>query len=252
MAASADLKIQIPDDLVQRIEEEKYESLVRESVLLEAEDIVALQLEGPSRSQDSGLKHLRAFHHNIALRLATGERPVSVCAVLGLSPQTITKLANDSQFQALVEGYRDKLVQKGVDHFELMGLVGAESLTALLERLTGDGRDDIGLEQLRKIAETAVDRIGHAPVRRSEALSRVTHELSRETLDRIKALHSEDNTYEAQAIEATVVSHEEESQSAGAGLSIASAFGAVQEATVTGPESPGHSLPEESSEVSEA
>ena len=203
------------------VEYQDIQDLVIECVPLSDEDLAVLAQTGPSRSQPT-LKHMRAHHHTIAIQLATGTRAVDICAQLGLTPQTLTKL--------LVEGYRGDVVTKAIDTVELMGLALQETVTAIHEQLVDDdSREMIPLETLRRTLETLADRTGHSPVRRSEALNRNVHEIGRETLDRIKALHGEDTTYQAETIEAQVISsHEEESRSIGAGTSIASAFRSVE------------------------
>jgi hypothetical protein len=217
------------EPLVTATPDVSYEGLVREIIPLEKADLEMLDLQGPARSQ-SGIQHLRAFHHIIALKLAAGERPRDVCLSLSITPQTISKLNKDEQFQQLIELYRGEVVQKVVDSFELMGLVTAESLMALHERLVGDERDSLPVEGLRRIAETFADRTGHSPIRRSETMSRVSHELTSESVRRIKALHSENSAYTPETIEAEVIStREAESQSEGAALSIADAFKPVAE-----------------------
>lgn len=211
------------------VEYQDIQDLVIECVPLSDEDLAVLAQTGPSRSQPT-LKHMRAHHHTIAIQLATGTRAVDICAQLGLTPQTLTKLQKDPQFQLLVEGYRGDVVTKAIDTVELMGLALQETVTAIHEQLVDDdSREMIPLETLRRTLETLADRTGHSPVRRSEALNRNVHEIGRETLDRIKALHGEDTTYQAETIEAQVISsHEEESRSIGAGTSIASAFRSVE------------------------
>lgn len=202
----------------------KYEELVREVVPLEPQDLEALDLAGPARSQD-GLQHIRAYHHMIALRLASGERAVEICAAMSLTPQTITKLAKDPQFGQLVEHYRDKMVSKAVDHFELASMVHAETLLAMHERLVGEDRPTISFESLRRAYESTADRSGHSPVRRSEVLARRQVELSQNTIARIKEQFSEDTAYKAEALHAGVIeAHAEESANSGAGISIADAF----------------------------
>lgn len=184
-----------------------FDSLVREVVPLEEGDLQALKESGPSRSQ-IGLKHIRAYHHMVALRLATGERPVQICAALGITPQTITKLRDSPQFMELVEGFREKLVEKAVDHFELMSLVSAESLTLLHQKLNDEALEDIPFETLRRLTETFVDRIGHSPIRRSESTNRHTHALDSGTIDRIKSLHGARPLYREEAISDAVLIQE--------------------------------------------
>ena len=187
-------------ELVPVVQEAKWQDLVREVVPLVPEDLEALQQAGPARSQ-AGLQHIRAFHHVIALKLATGERPVQICAALSITPQTITRLQKDAQFQELVEGYREKLVDKAIDHFELMEMVAGECLIAMHEKLVSEEeRPLIGFESLRRTAETLVDRIGHSPIRRSETLNRHEHSITDDSIRRIRDLHAEDTTYEAEIV----------------------------------------------------
>lgn len=239
-----DLKVEIDESILVPATPEsvKYDEIVREIIPLEESDLEALQLDGPYRSQ-SGIQHLRAFHHNIALRLAAGEKPVAISASLAVSQQTISRLAKDPHFGELIESYRNKLVDKTVDHFEIAGLVSAEALTAIHERLCGGDRDNISLETLRKLYESSADRTGHSPVRRSETLSRHSLEVSNEVLARIKALHPEDSTYDAEIIESTSVEvHEEESEGAGAAVSISGAFEPVSEDPYEGESSGGEGV----------
>lgn len=242
-----DLKIDLPDDLGASLSKEElaYSKIVREVMPLEAGDLQALELVGPSRSE-SGLQHLRTYHHNVAIRLAAGERPIEICAVLAITPQTISRLQKSAQFNDLVESYRERVVSAAVDHVELMGMVGAEALTAIHERLVGGDRDEIPLESLRRIGETMIDRIGLSPVRRSETLSRHTHELSRETINRIKALHGEDSAYEVEPVRSAPDEvHEEDSKSVGAAECIAGAFGTLPKDKANGKSRKGNGISEE-------
>jgi len=205
--------------------------LIVELVPLEPADLLELSDQGPARSH-AQLQHLRAHHHIVALRLAAGERPRDICLSLSLEPQSISRLQNDPQFKLLVKSYQEEIVSKAIDQVELMNLVMVEATSALHEKLADpEERAMIGVDNLRKIIETISDRVGHSPVRRSETVSRNYHELSGNHLHRIKELHKEDTAYQAETIEAQVVStHEAESESAGAAVSIAGAF-----RTISGP-----------------
>jgi len=221
----------VEEELLRGVAARPYDELVREVIELEPSDLDALRVAGPEHSQTQ-IKSIRAYHHMVALRLAVGERPVDICRTLGLTPQTITRLQNSPQFAELVESYRGRVVEKAVDHFELMSMVGAESLSAIMERLDGEDRDQIPIEMLRRLAETFVDRIGHSPVRRSE--SRAVHrvELGSEALERIKSLHSESRRLEATetiTLEASYEKHEEDSRRSGAEGSSVACFQSTQE-----------------------
>jgi len=222
----------------------KLDELMREVIPLEAIDLEQLLDSGPSRSQ-SGVQHIRAFHHNVAMRLAAGEKPVQICAVLRIQPQTVTKLCKDEQFKELIELYRAKVVERVVDSYELMSLVTEETLMALHEKLTDEEeRKLIPFEALRRTAETFADRTGHSPVRRSETLSRQVHELSTDSIERIKALHAEHNTYEVKSVLSgeIVEVHKTESKSQGAGVSITDAFKPAHASTAEGDSSGGEGV----------
>ncbi len=222
---------------------EKYDELVRELVVLEPHDLEALEEVGPARSQ-SGIQHIRAIHHAIALRLAAGEKPVQICRVLSVTPQTITKLQKDEQFQLLIESYQGKVTEKVIDSYELMGMVGNEALLALHEKLTDDDRAGIPLESLRRVVETMADRTGLSPIRRSESVTHQIHELSNAAIARIKTLHAEDNAYQAQSLPAgeIIETHQVESENQGAAPSISGAFESVAETEADGDEGGGEGV----------
>lgn len=259
MVGAGDLEISIPEDILEGFGDElvpatredvRYDELVREVIPLKMEDLKALELLGPSKSQ-SGLQHLRTYHHNIALRLAAGEKPIEICAALSLTPQTITRLMKSSQFMGLVEAYRDKVVSKVVDAAELMSIVNAETLTAIHEKLISNERGEIPLEMLRRIFVDTADRTGHSPIRRSETLARHQHELSDATIEHIKKLHGENTAYSAPTIEATFQRvHEEESANSGAATSIAGAFKPAQEKAPNGKPRSGNGIPAKGCQIS--
>lgn len=213
--------------LVQSIKLQPIMDLMREAVPLCEADLEALAVRGPEHSQTQ-IKHIRAYHHMVALRLALGERTMEISAALGLTPQTITKLQSTPQFAELVENYRGQVVQKAVDHVELMSAVSAEALMALHEKLTADDREDIPVETLRRLAETFVDRIGHSPVRRSETANVHRIELDDQRIARIKELHSESRRFTPSetpvTIDAAFSSHDEAAARQGASGGAAVAF----------------------------
>lgn len=175
--------------------------LLREIVELEDGDLVALVESGPAHSQSS-LQHIRAIHHVIALRLSIGERPIDISRALSLTPQTITKLCKDPQFQDLVESYQTKVLEKAVDQVELMGLAAVEATTALHERLCDpEQRGALPIDALLKVALGFADRTGHSPIRRSEVNARHEHTLNTETIERLKALHGEDIVYDRSTVQ---------------------------------------------------
>jgi hypothetical protein len=200
------------------------ESLVRETFLLEREDLLALREMGPEHTS-AGLKHIRAFHKIVALRLAIGEKPVEICANLSITPQTISRLVKEPQFAQLVEFYQEKVTEKAIDLTEMMNVVSFEALTALHERLVGNERDDISIESLRKLGVDFADRTGFSPVRRTESTNRQYLGIDPETLERIKLSRAEN----ARLVEGELVrTHEEDSKASGATASLAEVVGTLE------------------------
>lgn len=223
MSFALDVDLGNKQALVKTTVRARPEEFVREVIPLEREDLAGLFFEGPEHSLPA-LKELRSLHHIIALKIALGEKQIDIQAQLCVSSGLIARLVNDQQFKELVESYRERMVEKSIDHYQLMALVTGESLSAILERLQGESRDEIPLESLARVAERFADRIGHSPVRRSETLNRVRHELSRETIERIKAVHQEDYRFSgARRIlpPALEESHKADSESVGASASVA-------------------------------
>jgi len=201
--------------LVKSIRFKPLADLMREFIPLAESDLQILAVRGPEHSQTQ-IRHIRAYHHMVALRLAIGERVGEIAAALGLTPQTITKLQSTPQFADLVESYRGRIVEKAINHVELMSVVSAEALMALHEKLTADDRDELPVETLRRLAETFVDRIGHSPVRRSETSSVHRIELDARQIEHIKSLHGDSRRFasvspsqEADFVEAALSTHDE-------------------------------------------
>jgi hypothetical protein len=217
---------QIAPDLIETHETFDFDDLVREILPLEEKDLVALAIAGPSRSM-AEVQHIRAYHHVAALKLASGIRASAVAFSMGLSPQTITRLLQSPHFAELVLAYRERMVDKAVDHFSLMEMVAGESLTAIHERLTDvTQRSEMGIGTLIKLSETFVDRIGHSPVRRSESSSVHRVSLDDETIHRIKALHPQARRWNdpTGSIESTADAHEALSLRSGAASGAAAVF----------------------------
>jgi len=207
------------------------EDLIVEAVPLDPADIAELTRGGPSRSYAT-VQHTRAYHHIAALKLASGEKATVVAASLNLRPSTISRLLAQSQFQELVENYRQEFVNEAVDTFQLMQLVSAEAVSAIHEKLIGDERDQIPLEALRRIGETFADRTGHSPIRRSESLNvNASGNISDLVLERVKKRHGEDARYKPQLSQpaALEASHEKESKDQGAAVSISAIFESVEQ-----------------------
>lgn len=190
-----------------------------------------LEAAGPQHSTPQ-LKHIRAYHHVIAMRLAAGDRPGAIAATMGFSPGTISVLQNSPQFAELVETYRERVVSKAVDTVEIMSLVANESLMALHERLVDDElRSEMTPEFLRRVAETFTDRTGHSPVRRSESNNVHRVQLDSSRIEQIKSRFAESRRWNEPVDCVPLASgHQADSESVGAAASSALIFLPAQKA----------------------
>lgn len=148
----------------------KAPALVAEFVRdVEPEDLLALA--EPRGSQPSPLKRVRTVHHQIARELATGAKPIEIAATTGYSLSRISILQNDPLFQELVNFYVEQenvRFAKLQDQIEGLGRAATEEL---IERLTSEESEFVSNKDLKAIAEMALDRSGHAPVKRQANLN---------------------------------------------------------------------------------
>lgn len=190
-----------------------YDDLVEETFPLTENDLSELRQVGPLHSTPA-LKHIRAFHKVVALKLAMGIKPIEICRGLAITPQTICKLEKDPQFSDMVDSYRENLVEKAIDLTEMISVVALEALNSIHERmLDPELRMLIPFKELREVADSNADRSGHSPIRRTENLHRHQIGLSAEAIDGIKLRRAEN----ARLVEGTLVrSHEKDTLNNGA------------------------------------
>ncbi len=190
-----------------------YDDLVEETFPLTENDLSELQQVGPLHSTPA-LKHIRAFHKVVALKLAMGIKPIAICRDMAITPQTICKLEKDPQFSDMVESYRENLVEKAIDLTEMISVVALEALNSIHERLLDpEMRLLIPFKELKEVAESNADRSGHSPIRRTENLHRHQVGLSAEAIDNIKLRRAEN----PRIVEGPLVrTHEKDSLSSGA------------------------------------
>ena len=190
-----------------------YADLVEETFPLTENDLSELRQVGPLHSTPT-LKHIRAFHKVVALKLAIGVKPIQICRELSITPQTVCKLEKDEQFAAMVESYRTELVDKAIDLSEMISVVAFEALTSMHERLIDpEMRLLIPFKELKEVAESNADRSGYSPIRRTENLHRHQLGLTQKELETIKIRRAEN----ARLVDGTLVrAHEKDTVDSGA------------------------------------
>jgi len=169
--------------------------------VLAPEDVVGVPGAAAHRRP---LRAIRAVHHAAARALAAGASRHEAAVISGLSPERLAALRQDPSFAALERHYAEREDARFEDVQERMRLVGMLAAEELQERILADP-DSIAFSDLRKLLESALDRAGHAPIRRAEVLHAT---LSAEEL---RAMREE-------AIDANVVEQDEVSRCRGAAV----------------------------------
>lgn len=123
-------------------------------------DLARLESEKGSRPQT--IKELKDSHHSLARALAAGMRPAEASLVTGYSISRIAILQSDPMFQELLEHYRSLADAPLMDFQSRLADIAAMAQAELRDRLENNP-EEFGPEELRKLMESAADRIGHGP-----------------------------------------------------------------------------------------
>jgi hypothetical protein len=105
---------------------------------------------------------IRTTHHMAARLLAEGRASVEVGAMTGYTPARINQLQKDPTFQELVAHYKDQVEAKYLNVHERLASLGIRVTEEIMERLEEDP-DSFSNEELRKLAESTLDRGGYGP-----------------------------------------------------------------------------------------
>jgi hypothetical protein len=140
---------------------------VAEQLLLEVErELTAddlLRLADAPKVSVPILQKLRATHHRQAQLIAQGKPLNQVAAIVGCTTQRLVQLQVDPMFTELVAFYQDQIMvlalEDGARMRDKLVDVGEMAVDELRERLEDDTkRSGMQTEQVRKIAEMALDR----------------------------------------------------------------------------------------------
>lgn len=131
------------------------------------------------------LERVRTTHHLAARELALGRKVVDVAAVTGYTPQRISDLKNDPTFRDLVAHYRAQHDERRLNVQERLEALGIALTEEILERLEAVP-ESFSNEELRRWAETALDRAGHGP-QATRTLNVNSRSVSLSLIEKIKA-----------------------------------------------------------------
>ncbi len=117
------------------------------------------------------LQKLRAIHHRQALLLAEGRTQKEVSQIIGCTEARLTQLMVDPTFVDLVETYKAQIITSMLSDAgrmqDKLTDMGEMAVDEIIERLEDtDQRKRMRTEELRRIAETALDR-SIAPVKQA-------------------------------------------------------------------------------------
>lgn len=127
-------------------------------------------VEGPRRPSCLPPKSLRDVHHQMARLFALGLRTGQVAERIGYTLNRVSTIRNSPAFEALVQGYREKLdssfTAASYDFFATMTSTTAMAERMLNDRLTeamegGEDAPHIATKELLAIRADGADRIGY-------------------------------------------------------------------------------------------
>ena len=131
---------------------------------IQDEDLVLIHSvtrQGPDDAK-APLARLRDQHHHMARLLAEGDSPIDVAAVTGYSIARIRTLLNDPAFGELMDHYAEQRTHRDMDIDMSIRHVATNAMAILQERMH-DEPDSFSNEELRKLQNDALDRIGKGP-----------------------------------------------------------------------------------------
>jgi hypothetical protein len=121
------------------------------------EDILALHSPMAAPVRQAPLRELRYRHHLVARLLAEGKSNTQISESIGMSVARISTLKQDPAFSELVEEYKEKIDEVYFDAHARLAALGITAVEELQARLD-DSADRFTAEELRKIAESSLDR----------------------------------------------------------------------------------------------
>lgn len=131
---------------------------------IQAEDLPRLQAAPKAVLQKGPLARVRTTHHLAAREIASGKDLVEVSYITGYTTQRLVQLKNDPAFQELLAYYGSQQEAKWLNVQERLATLGVAVVEEMQHRLE-TVPDKITDGELRKWAETLLDRSGHGASR---------------------------------------------------------------------------------------
>lgn len=134
-------------------------SLVRSISRDDLPEILASPAPPPA---ERPMLRIRHQHHLAAKLMADGKKQAEVALITGYSTARLAQLEKDPSFQELLSHYKDQAVEKWLNVHERLAALGITVTEELMDRLE-EAPEDFSNEELRKLAETLLDRGGYGP-----------------------------------------------------------------------------------------
>ena len=157
-------------------------SVVRE---IAPEDLPKILASPAAPPAERPVLRIRHQHHMVAKLLAEGRSLVEVGQITGYTPARIGQLKNDPSFQELLEHYKSQATEKWLNVHERVAALGISITEELQERLE-NCPEDFSNEELRKLAESLLDRSGFGPSSKKEVSVR-SHSVTLTLVEQIKS-----------------------------------------------------------------
>lgn len=156
---------------------------------IEAGDLALLAGPRPPTDPKAPLAKLREPHHALAQLIAAGESDIAAARLTGYSVARVRTLQADPAFSELVIHYSEEKVHAEGDLFKSIAHVAATAGSILQERLEEEP-DSFSNEDLRKLRNDSLDRVGLGPTSKKE----VTVSDPRGVLNEIRSLMVSEST----------------------------------------------------------
>lgn len=131
------------------------------------------------------LQRIRHSHHLAARLLAEGRNAVEVAAIIGYTPARVNQLRKDPAFMELEAFYKTQVDSKYLNVHERLAMLGVAVTEEIQQRLEEEP-DAFTNEELRRLAETTLDRGGYGPKSTRDVNVR-SQSLSLHLVEQIKA-----------------------------------------------------------------
>lgn len=135
-----------------------------------------------AKRQTPSILKTRSTHHEIARRMALGQKDVQIAREMGYSQSRLSLLKGDPMFAALVNDYAATRDEAVADIQSMLTNTSVTALAVLQERLEDDP-DSITVQDLTKLSALGLDRIGFGATSKNVNLN----VNSTASLDEIKA-----------------------------------------------------------------